>query len=74
MDKLYHFIAGILIFAICYLRWESPAICYLATIIIGTLKELYDYNNYGKFDVMDLVFTVAGGAALHLLLKIILCN
>jgi len=64
-DKQQHFIAGLLL--------SLLGLVYLPLISLGYIygigKEIYDYFEKGKFDVMDMFYTFAGaGVALAILI------
>ena len=59
IDKLYHFIAGMIIFWVASYFMACPII---PVIVIGATKEIYDRvirHNYADF--WDFLATVAGG-------------
>lgn len=62
-DYVYHFIAGAAIYIVssCIILFHDlMALSIVAAI--GTTKELYDsYKPKNRFDVKDLLFTIAGG-------------
>lgn len=58
-DKLYHLIAGFLISAILGVRFD-PMESLLLGMWAGVGKELYDFYDYGVFDVKDMLFTFLG--------------
>ncbi len=60
-DYLFHFIAGAAIYLIgCLFLPDLLALSIVAAI--GTTKELYDSRKpKNRFDVKDLLFTIAGG-------------
>lgn len=62
-DKFQHFVYGVAIFAVVIPFGITNA--YLFLTLIAVLKELYDKKNSGKFDTLDVAFTVAGGLYLH---------
>ena len=58
-DKIYHFIAGLILFVIGCIA--SP-ICGIGLAVLGGIaKECYDYYDYGKYDVFDMLATWVGG-------------
>jgi hypothetical protein len=67
IDKLYHFIAGVIIYifsSIVLNNW-LPII---PVILIGGAKEVYDYySKKGTPDWWDFIWTVIGGAFVLLL-------
>lgn len=72
-DKMKHLMAGLVIAVVvalpCYFEsgnlfaglWAT-----LAGVIVGLLKEWYDYKNDGRFDWRDLGCTVLGVACVCL--------
>lgn len=67
IDKLYHFIAGVIIF------WISSYFMQFAiipVIIIAILKEIHDkVIKHSYMDIWDIVATIAGG----IIMWVILC-
>lgn len=59
-DKKLHFFAGCLIAILGSLIFNTHVGIALS-IIAGIGKEAYDYFDYGKPDVMDMVVTWLGG-------------
>lgn len=62
-DKIKHIVAGIVIVICIVALIRVPvftAFIYCLLLAIG--KECYDYWDYGKFSVADILFTLAGGA------------
>jgi hypothetical protein len=61
IDKLYHFIAGVIIyifFNFVLNNWLSM----IPVIVIGGAKEVYDYySKKGTPDWWDFIWTVIGG-------------
>jgi hypothetical protein len=62
-DKLAHFAAGVLIYAIAH--FISPVVGMIAVTVAAVGKEVYDYMNRNKHtpDLWDAVATLLGGAA-----------
>lgn len=58
-DKALHVIAGVVVFAV--FQFVSPLVGLLMATTAGVVKELYDSTGKGTVDVMDVVYTVAGG-------------
>ena len=59
IDKLYHFIAGMIIFWVVSHFMDFAII---PVIVIGALKEVYDrIIKHSYVDVWDFLATVAGG-------------
>jgi hypothetical protein len=60
VDKANHFIAGTIIYSVSALFF-SPLISLLPVVIIGGLKETYDYySGNGTPDVYDFLYTLIG--------------
>jgi len=62
-DKVAHFIAGAILFAV-FLPFTGPQYAFALSVIAGFLKELYDALNKENHtpDVWDALVTSAGGA------------
>lgn len=59
-DKALHFMVGVLIYAFTHFIDEQFAL--LLVILAGVGKEIYDhYSQKGTPEIMDIIFTVAGG-------------
>jgi len=59
IDKVYHFVISyslLLTFSLVLSLAVSVAVVFL----IGVLKEIYDYRDYGLFDIKDLVADAVG--------------
>ena len=57
-DKKLHYMCGLglsLIFG-----YNNPIIGVIVGMAAGVLKEVYDKFDYGKFDIMDMVYTCTG--------------
>ena len=70
-DKLYHFIAGLVI-CIVFAIFTDPITALGASVGAGVLKECYDHYNDKPFDVYDMLATWCGwacGFALVTMLK-----
>lgn len=64
MDKLYHFIAGAVIFWVAN-YFMSYAI--IPVIAIAILKEVYDLKvKKSRMDFWDILATIAGGIAVYI--------
>ena len=63
-DKLLHFIAGMIVAAIAAI--VSPNIAFVASILAGSVKEIYDDISYRGADLKDLVATIAGGLTMQI--------
>lgn len=55
-DKLLHSFYGTLIYALVSVFSAYIALCVVLLVAVG--KEVYDYKDYGKFDIVDLVYTI----------------
>jgi hypothetical protein len=67
IDKLYHFIAGIIIY-LFFLLFLSNVMALIPVIIIGGAKEIYDWKSKkGNPEWWDFIFTVLGGLSIFLL-------
>lgn len=64
VDKLYHFIAGLMIMAVLGVMFGLGAWAIIAVVIAAVAKEIIDYKAYGHFDIKDAVATIIGGAVL----------
>ena len=62
VDKLYHFIAGLIIMAVFGILLGPWAI--FVVIAAAIAKEVIDYKAYGLFDIKDAAATIIGGAVL----------
>ena len=60
-DKLYHFVAGVVISLIGGFVL-SPIEGIGLAIAGGIFKECYDRYDYGKYDIADMIATWIGGA------------
>lgn len=66
IDKYLHFIAGMVIAAVGYFALDMRA-CIAPVIVAGLVKEVIDELRYGGADLADVIYTVAGGAVIQLL-------
>ena len=66
-DKYYHFAAGAATEVIGHKMDLTPT---SAAFAVGFAKELYDYADYGRFDVKDLLATWLGGVVVDYIIKI----
>lgn len=66
VDKLYHFLVGLLIAAILWGIYTSLWLSLLIVSVVGIAKEVYDCKkpNPTGFDFVDLLATIAGGAVI----------
>ena len=62
-DKALHFIGGVLIFAVGHFVTVTVALMLVVIAALG--KEIYDWFHQDKHtpEVMDAVYTMAGGVA-----------
>ncbi|MBQ3812897.1 MAG: hypothetical protein II841_04955 [Bacteroidales bacterium] len=64
-DRLYHFIAGLIIGAFCamvlHVEWA-----WWPVLIVAFIKEFIDLWQDGNFDLVDLLATVSGGLLMWL--------
>jgi len=76
-DKKRHLYAGLLIgclgtsFSIQARFWWSILIVFGLVLIIGLVKEMYDFIKKGKFNLADILFTIAGGFISYIIMRII---
>lgn len=62
VDKLLHFLCGMIIALISLIVFKSFITAIILTTWIGAAKEIFDMRkNDNKFDVLDLIFTIVGG-------------
>ena len=66
VDKLYHFIAGLMIMAVLGVMFGLGAWAIIAVVIAAVAKEIIDYKAYGLFDIKDALATIIGGIVLML--------
>ena len=64
-DRLYHFIAGLIIAALFYIVLKMP-VCIVPVIFAAFIKEFFDTWTDGNFDWIDLLATVLGGFVIQL--------
>lgn len=67
MDKLYHFIAGAIIFSIANYFMDCAM---FPVIVIAILKEVYDWKVKHRFDFWDIMATIFGGLVIYLFICI----
>lgn len=80
IDKVLHFVCGYAIAVTFYLLPISKietsfkvALGFLLSMIVGFSKELFDREVRNKeFDVIDMKYTIAGGAIATIFLSIVL--
>jgi hypothetical protein len=66
IDKANHFIVGSFIYLISSF-FLSPIYSFIPVMIIGSLKETYDYiSKKGTPDLVDLLYTIAGSLPLFI--------
>lgn len=56
-DKANHLIYGLAIYALSCLFLDGM-LPFFITLLFATGKEIKDYISYGKFDFLDLLFTI----------------
>lgn len=61
-DKIYHFFAGLSIFAVTYPL--GLPLAFLSVVLIGASKELWDLTGRGTPEFSDFIFTVLGAVFL----------
>lgn len=61
-DKLIHAAAGALVSAGAFGLTHSPVLAFLAGLVAGLAKEVYDHYFGGDVDEWDVVATAAPGA------------
>ena len=66
-----HMIVGFILMIIAVILIRNPIIAFTIVIIAGAGKELYDYIDYGQFDIWDMLFTILGGIIAYFLVKLI---
>lgn len=72
-DKALHYIAGMLIVAVVTALFPVAAdYTFLAAVVVGFIKEVYDLFTDGEFSFADFYTTVLGGLTLQLLIWIAL--
>ena len=59
MDKLVHFLCGLVI-ALAVGLFTAPYIGLIAAVLAGVAKEIYDIKRT-KFNILDFVYTAFGG-------------
>lgn len=68
MDKLVHFLCGLVI-ALAVGLFTAPYIGLIASALAGVAKEIYDIKRT-KFNILDFVYTAFGGLLGTLILYI----
>lgn len=73
LDKILHFVVGALITALVALFFPvaAPA-AFLAAIVAGFAKEIFDRFTDGNFDFVDFGATVLGGLTIQILIWVAL--
>lgn len=63
VDKVKHFLAGVLIFTFCFILGSNHVFSMVMVIIVGAGKEIYDYYHPQQHTVeaFDLLATILGG-------------
>ena len=69
-DKKLHFGAGVIISCLFGCIF-SPLVGLQLSILAGLCKEIYDWQDYGCFDIFDMIATWAGGAVGFIILCIL---
>ena len=64
LDKSNHFIYGFTLYSLLSLINKDLALTMVFIAAIG--KECYDFKSYGKFDLIDILFTVLPAVILYL--------
>lgn len=64
-DRLYHFIAGLIIAALFFIVPKMTA-CIVPVIFAAFIKEFFDVWADGNFDWIDFLATDIGGAVIQL--------
>lgn len=65
-DKLLHFIAGMLIVALCsVVEGFAPCACVVG-VVGGALKEFYDSRGNGSVEALDFTATAAGAITMQI--------
>ncbi len=68
-DKALHFIAGMLIVAVMTTLYPAIAdYAFLASVLAGFIKEVYDLFTDGHFDFVDFAATLLGGLVIQVLI------
>ena len=66
IDKEMHVGAGCLISFVALIFFEAIHahwIWVVGTVVVAAVgKELQDLHDYGKFDIFDMLYTIAGGS------------
>lgn len=65
-DKLLHFIAGLIIAALCAMVFKWGLWCIIPAIVFGLLKELFDWWTTRVMDWKDFIATACGGLVIFL--------
>lgn len=66
-DKVKHFVVGLLATMVFLEIGLAPIVNFALVFLIGIGKEVYDYFDYSKFDVLDILATVLPGMIVYLL-------
>jgi hypothetical protein len=69
-DKVKHFVVGLLATMVFLEIGLAPIVNLALVFLIGIGKEVYDYFDYGKFDVLDILATVSPGMIVYGLLTL----
>ena len=68
-DKKEHMIAGIVIYATCYIITEEADWCLIPVVVAGVGKEIYDAQGNGNPEVMDAIATISVPLAISYTIK-----
>ena len=79
-DKQMHFSAGLVAGTLGYAagynlthsKFKATLISIGTAVLVGTLKETYDYFDYGRFDKQDLLATSLGSVTVVITATIII--
>lgn len=64
-DRLLHFVAGLLIVAVCALWHVLAPYAWVLGVLAGVGKEVYDERSGGYADAWDFAATAAGAFAMQ---------
>ena len=65
-DRLYHFIAGLIIAAFCSVVWDMGFWAFIPALCAGVIKEFIDQWRSQSWDWVDLFATILGGLLIGL--------
>lgn len=69
MDKILHF--GVCLLLTLVIGYFSLPLAFLAVLVTGVGKEVYDYLDYGLFSIGDLIADILGfiiGLSIYLII------